>query len=388
MNNLRWLPFVGLAVVLAGCSPTSSDGPSNGPSSVSSSTPTTAVAKRQDLTGYKFFDGTLVIPSIAQATAFSPYDTPVLSVATSIGKYVDRGDPIVKLTIPGADQAASQAKANSTLANDSLSDQKNLDSGPVKAAQQALKNAQDAEKTAQDAAASGGTSDVAAATQTRIDAESALRAAQQQLQQNLEPAKQNAAASAAQLQQAKLDAAQGVVRAPISGTIVTLSAQPGMDAKSGKELATIVNFNAVRVQAVIPPELKAVIVRGSRVIVSMAGPSSEPMDGRVLSVKVAPPSAGDQSQGYLAEIEFTNPRSMVQPSTTVRRVGIKTGVGKNVLVVPVAAVVSQGGTSTIKVQKGSEWVSKTVETGLSDGNLIEIKSGLSEGDVVQVAANP
>ena len=386
MITCKHLVLIGTIGLLAGCNPTASNAPTV--ASTSSSTPTTAVAKRQDITGYKFFDGTLVIPSIAQATAFSPYDTPVLTVMTSPGKYVDRGDPIVKLTIPGADQATNQAKTNSTLANDALSDQKSLNSGPVKAAQQALKNAQDAEKAAQDAVAAGGTADVEAATQTRTDAEATLRTAQQQLQQSLEPAKQTAAASAAQLQQTKLDAAQGIVRAPISGTIVTLAAQPGMDAKSGGPLATIVNFNSVRIQAVIPPDLKGIIVRGSRVIVAMAGLSSEPVDGRVLSVKVAPPAAGEQSQGYLAEIEFTNPRSMVQPSTTVRRVGIKTGAGKNVLVIPVAAVVSQGGTSMVKVQKGSDWISKSVETGLSDGNLVEIKTGLAEGDVVQVTASP
>lgn len=386
MITCKYLVLTGTLSLLAGCNPATSNAPAV--ASTSNSTTSTVVAKRQDITGYKFFDGTLVIPSIAQATAFSPYDTPILTVMTSPGKYVDRGDPIVKLTIPGADQATNQAKTNSTLANDALSDQKSLNSGPVKTAQQALKNAQDAEKAAQDTVAAGGTADVQAATQTRTDAEAALRAAQQQFQQNLEPAKQNAAASAAQLEQTKLDAAQGLVRAPISGTIVTLAAQPGMDAKSGGELATIVNFNSVRIQAVIPPELKGIIVKGSRVIVAMAGPSSEPMDGRVLSVKVSPPAAGAQSQGYLAEIEFTNSRSMVQPSTTVRRVGIKTGVAKNVVVIPVSAVVSQGGTSTVKVQKGPDWISRSVETGLSDGNLIEIKSGLAEGDIVQVTANP
>jgi HlyD family secretion protein len=75
---------------------------------------------------------------------------------------------------------------------------------------------------------------------------------------------------------------------------------------------------------------------------------------------------------------------MPQPSTSVRRVGIKTGKVNNALVIPVGAVHSRDGKSTVKVQKGSDWVSVVVETGLSDGNLIEVKSGLSEGAVVQV----
>ena len=365
---------------MAGCNPAPPTTPtSNAPSS-------TAVVKQQDLTGYRFFDGKLVIPSSAQASAYSPYDTPIVSVMTSNGKYVERGEPIVKLTIPGADQATIQAKANATVANSTLSDQKNLASGPVTAAQQALKDAQAAEKAAQDTVAAGGTADVPGATQARMDAEAALRQAQLQMQQNLEPAKQLAASSDAQLQEVKADAAQGIVRAPISGTVVSLAAKPGMNAKSKQELATLIDFSATRVQATVPPELKGVILKGSRVIIAMSGPSAEPLDGRVLSVRVTPPAAGEQSSGYLAEIRFTNPQSMAQPSTQVSRVGIKTGHVKNVLVVPVAAVFTKDGASMVNLQKGSEWIPAKVSTGLSDGNLIEIKSGVAQGDVVQIRA--
>jgi len=381
MTNWRYVSLIGLATLLAGCKPTASVSTA---ADASPAPTTTAVAKRQNLTGYRFFAGTLVIPSAAQAIAYSPYDTPIVSVLATNGKYVERGEPIVMLTIPGADQATSQAKMNSTVANAALSDQKNLASAPVKAAQQALKDAQDAEKAAQDTVASGGTADVAAATQTRIDAQTALAQAQQQMQQTLEPAKQVATASAAQLEAAKADAAQGIVRAPISGTIVALNAKPGMEATSKQEMAMVIDFSAARVQAMLPPDLRGVITKGSKVIVAMEGPSLEPVDGRVLSVKVTPPATGDQGQGYLADIRLTNPRSMAQPSRTVRRVGIKIGEVKNVVVVPVGAVVSQGSSSTARVQKGSDWVSTPVVTGLSDGTLIEIKSGLSEGDVVQV----
>jgi len=380
MKNGRCFPLIGLAAVMAGCNPAPPTTPtSNAPSS-------TAVVKQQDLTGYRFFDGKLVIPSSAQASAYSPYDTPIVSVMTSNGKYVERGEPIVKLTIPGADQATIQAKANATVANSTLSDQKNLASGPVTAAQQALKDAQAAEKAAQDTVAAGGTADVPGATQARMDAEAALRQAQLQMQQNLEPAKQLAASSDAQLQEVKADAAQGIVRAPISGTVVSLAAKPGMNAKSKQELATLIDFSATRVQATVPPELKGVILKGSRVIIAMSGPSAEPLDGRVLSVRVTPPAAGEQSSGYLAEIRFTNPQSMAQPSTQVSRVGIKTGHVKNVLVVPVAAVFTKDGASMVNLQKGSEWIPAKVSTGLSDGNLIEIKSGVAQGDVVQIRA--
>ncbi|MGF1948852.1 hypothetical protein ACQUFD_17480, partial [Enterococcus gallinarum] len=83
-----------------------------------------------------------------------------------------------------------------------------------------------------------------------------------------------------------------------------------------------------------------------------------------------------------AVIEFTNPRQMAQPSTSIKRIGVKTGEVKQALVVPEAAVFQQDGHSAVKRQKGSDWVVTLVETGAGDGTVIEIKSGLSEGDVV------
>ncbi len=383
ISVFRCLPLFGLTVLVVGCSPKPESQPS-----AAQTVPTTGVVKRQDLTGYRFFNGKLVIPSTAQATVFSPYDTPVVSVTTSVGKYVEHGEPIITLNIPGADDAKSQAKTNSTMAKAALTDQKELSSGPVKVAQQALKDAQAAEKAAQDTVSSGGSADVAAATQARTDAEAALRDAKLQLQQTLEPAKQAATASAAQLQEVKADAAKGIVRAPISGTITTLAAQIGMEAKSKQDLATIIDFGSSRVEATVPPELKDVIVKDARVIIAMSGPSSEPMAGRVVSVKVLPPSAGDQKPDFIAIIEFTKPRSMSQPSTTVRRVGIKTGEVKNAFVVPVEAVISLDGKSIVKIQKGTEWVSTPVVTGLSDGTFVQIKSGVSGGDIVEVPSTP
>jgi hypothetical protein len=379
--NSKLFPAAMLLAVLAGCKPSE---PSVETQTASGSAPTTATVKRQDLVGYSFFDGKMVVPASAQATAFSPYDTPVVSVSTEIGKYVERGEPIVKLTIPGADQATTVAKLNANSANANLSSQKSIASTPVKDAQEALDQAKTAEKIAQETVAQGGTADVAAATQTRVDAETALKNAQQQMNSALQPAQDAASLSAAQLQTIKEDAAKGVVRAPISGTIVSLDAKPGMDAQAKQALATILDYGSVRVQGIVPPELKDTVVRHVHVIIATDGQSSEPIEGEVTRVSVVPPAAGQSSSGYLAEIRFLKPRSVKQPGMNVKRIGVKSGVAKQALVVPVAAVSTKDGKSTVNLQSGSNWVSTPVETGLTDGTVIEIKSGLSEGAIVQV----
>jgi multidrug resistance efflux pump len=345
---------------------------------------TTDVVKRQDLVGYSFFDAKLVIPPSAQAMAYSPYATSVVSVMTGEGKKVERGDPIIKLNIPGADAEAASAKSQVDSARTELAGEAKQDSGPVQDAQKVLDDARAAEKAAKDTVAAGGQADVDGATQARKDAEANLKQARQSLNQKLEPSKEEVQSAKVVLDTAREDAAKGLVRAPISGTVVTLKATPGMFAHSSDPLATIINFNAVRIQGIVPPELKDLVTKDAKVIVSFNGQNSDPMDGEVLDVTVAPPAAGQKSSGYLAVIRLLETKALAQPIPAVKRVGIKTGTAKDVLVVPVAAVVARNGKSFVSVKSGDSWKETPVETGISDGALTAIKSGLNEGDTIRI----
>ncbi|MEQ1934577.1 MAG: HlyD family efflux transporter periplasmic adaptor subunit, partial [Fimbriimonadaceae bacterium] len=186
------------------------------------------------------------------------------------------------------------------------------------------------------------------------------------------------------LAEAKADAAKGIVRSPISGTVVSLQAKPGMGAVSNQQLASIVNFEKVRVQAIVPAEFKDLVTKGTRVIVAMRGANSNPLDGIVLDVGIAPPVEGQTSPGYLAVIQFTDLSQMIQPSVLVKRIGVKAGTVKNAFVVPVGALFTKDGKRMVSVKNGEAWVETEVQTGISDGALTEIKSGLSEGAVVRV----
>jgi biotin carboxyl carrier protein len=382
--NKRQFPLIAVALFVSGCA---------GPLAVSgkggqgSSQFTTDVVKRQNLTGYSFFDGKLVIPKSAQAGAFSPYSTSVVSVMSGTGKYVRRGQPIVKLTIPGADEAAAAAKAGVSSAQADYSTQKGDSSDPVREARQTLADAQVAEKAARDTVAGGGQADVDGATQDRVDAQAALRLAQHDLRTTLQPDKDAVRLASASLKDARADAAKGIVRAPITATVVSFQAEPGMTANSSQTLATIVNFGAARVQGLVPAELKDVVVKHSHVIVAMNGPSSEPLDGTVLDIRVMPPTEGQDGPGYLAVIQFLSPRSIGQGGFSVRRIGVKTGMVKDALVVPIGAIVTKDGKTSVSVKNGDNWVATQVEIGISDGARVEIKSGLTEGAVIRVATD-
>ncbi len=375
---------IAIAIGLAGCNtPAVDKTTSRAPTQV-----TTDVVKRQDLTGYSFFDGKLIIPDSAKATAYSPYDTPVLSVMTGDGKQVSRGQPIVKLTIPGADAAAEAAKTYASSAAAEHAANKGLNSPAVADARRLLDEARATERQARDLIANGGQADLEDATRMRMQAEETLKVVEAEYRQSVQPTKVAVDQAAAYLREAKADAARGIVRAPISGTVVSFDAQPGMMAKSKQPLATIINFSAVRVQGLVPPELKDLVVKHSRVIISLGGPSSDPLDGTVVDVSVVPPADGQTSPGYLAVIQLLKPQAIVQPTITVKRIGVKTGTVKDALVIPVGALNTIDGKSSVNVKSGDKWIATPVELGLSDGALVEIKSGLKEGDVVQVVTTP
>lgn len=372
-----------LCGVVAGCQQGVSS--SDDKTASGASAPVTASVKRQDLVGYAFFDGKLVIPTSARAEAYSPYATPVVSISTDVGRYVARGEPLVKLAIPGADAAEQRARASTRTAKATYSEETDFDSEPVKEAEQALAVAKADEKSAEDAVSAGGKADVARAKRAREDAEAALLKAKQKLKEAVAPEHEEIASSSAQLFAAKADEAKGIVRAPISGTVVAVNAKQGSDAHARQSLVSLINYYAARVQGAVPPALKGFIVQDAHVMITMDGPSAEPVEGKVLGVTAASSAHGESAPGYVATIEFLYPARLVQPVTRVKRIGVKTGEAKQVLVVPVGSVLKKDGLSHVNVLKGSKWLSTPVETGISDGTLVEIRSGLSEGDTVQVS---
>ena len=52
--------------------------------------------------------------------------------------------------------------------------------------------------------------------------------------------------------------------------------------------------------------------------------------------------------------------------------------------VPSFAVTTTDGTSTVKVKKGESTETRTVTTGLTSGNMVQITEGLSEGESVVI----
>lgn len=381
----RALSYVALAglLLLVGCDAKTT----NSTGTTVTTEPTTTEVVRKDLVGYVFFDGKVIAPSGVSATVNSPYDIAVGEVLTTVGKQVNKGETIIRLSVPDLTAAVSQAEASVKAAESAYAAAKSANDTNVQEAKQRLAQAQADERAARLDIQNGGSADLQAATEARVAAELDLRQAQGDLNVAVLAEKQALDMAIEYRKDARAGVNVAAVRAPIKGTVITLEAKPGLRATSGQQLATITDLQALRIQGVVPPEHADLVKAGVKLIIALEGTNDEPLEGEVISVKVMPPSEGQTSEGYLASVRFDNRKGLVMPTTIIKRLGVRTGKVDQALVVPIGAISQDSdGKNIVHVQRGSEWVATPVEVGLSDGALNEIKEGLAEGDVVRVNA--
>lgn len=346
---------------------------------------TSAEVVRQDLTGYLYLDGSVYVPPGAQADAYSPYDLPIKEVTTAVGKRVNRGQVIARLTIPGHETTVAQAEANAAAARAAYAAAREPYKAPVDEAERALSEARAAERQARADAQAGLPADVVGAQLAREAAEDAVREANAELNASLLSERQSLAIANEYLAEVRSGSGLISIRAPISGTVVSLEAKPGLMAKSRQSLATIVDHNKVRIQGVLPPEHKDEVKVGSILQVSLESADAEALEARVIDINVLPPKQGQQSTGYLVLARLLQRDESIRKGTVVKRLALRTDKVEDALVVPVGAVSrNDAGQPVVHVNKGQQWTQTAVTLGPSDGALVVVKSGVSEGQVVRV----
>jgi RND family efflux transporter MFP subunit len=184
-----------------------------------------------------------------------------------------------------------------------------------------------------------------------------------------------------------------LIRAPIKGTVMALNAQPGkevgVDAKV--PVATIVNLDALKVQAKLSPDQVGVAKPGTPVLITFKDIPNKQFEGRVerITTQVVSKLAGlRKEEQYIALIDFKNDSGLAKPGMKPV-VALKTGEVKNALAVPNEAIgTDPSGRPIVKALRNGKWQPVVVATGISDGQYTEIKDGLQPGETVQVVPNP
>ncbi|HZZ98818.1 MAG TPA: HlyD family efflux transporter periplasmic adaptor subunit [Candidatus Saccharimonadia bacterium] len=179
------------------------------------------------------------------------------------------------------------------------------------------------------------------------------------------------------------------VYAPISGTVTGLSLQVGsvLTAQSSST-GTATSQKIASIQTSAPPTVTVTLTEidvpkvkiGDRATVTFDALPDKTYTGKIVSVDtIGSVSSGVTSYPIVIGLDIADPDIY---SNMNAQTSIITDTRDDVLIVPLAAVTTTNGQSTVRIMKNGQVSMMNVEVGISSDTQTEIKSGLSEGDTV------
>jgi len=176
-----------------------------------------------------------------------------------------------------------------------------------------------------------------------------------------------------------------VVTSPADGTVLSLPAEPGQWINPGSLLVSIAATGQIEVKADILSDDLAEMNEGQRVIVTAPVMGQKTLAGQVKQIY---PRAEEKlsALGVIQRrvpviISLDDPGNL-RPGYEVR-VAIETNTRQNVPVVPREAVrTTADGRKEVMVISKDLVTHRTVSTGISDRNMVEITSGLKDGEEI------
>lgn len=194
-------------------------------------------------------------------------------------------------------------------------------------------------------------------------------------QGQLETAHGQYLAAAAQLEYTQM-------RSPIDGVIADRAVYPGDVAPAGTPLLVVMDTSKVVVRLHVPQPQAVQLKLGQAASLQVPGIKVDvPAKVTVLSPAVDPNSTTVEIW-----VEANNPHNDLQPGTTVG-VSITARSVPSALVIPEAALLTgpNGETTVMVVKTDSRAYSQKVETGIRQGEIVQIVNGLQPGDEVIVS---
>ena len=168
------------------------------------------------------------------------------------------------------------------------------------------------------------------------------------------------------------------VTAPMAGYVSDRPADVGEYISPQQKVATIVNLNPLRVRIDVPEQAIPQIRVGESVSVSVAAYPDRSFSGHVARVS---PSLNSTSRTLTVEADVQNPNAELKPGqfATVRVLLPQSEVAVLVLQ---RALRTISGSTYVYVLKNGFAQQRLVQTGQTEGDLIEIKSGVTADEVV------
>jgi RND family efflux transporter MFP subunit len=180
---------------------------------------------------------------------------------------------------------------------------------------------------------------------------------------------------------ANFDAARSTVEitSPINGVVTAINVSIGDLANPQMPMATIANIGRMKAKFNVgESDVPSFFVGQSVQIYSEMNPE-EIQTGKIFQLSN---SANVQSRTFEMQAMFTNTKDRWFKPGMFCRVNVNMQTKKNALVIPLAAVVKSSKGDGIYLISEDKSYFKTITTGITDGNLIEVISGLKAGDKI------
>ena len=354
---------------------------------------TTAAAIRRDLP--RFFEATGSLAGDEQTDVAPQTSGKVVAVGVDIGSFVRRGQMLVKLDDAElklrVDQALTQveqAKANVRQAEEKIGLRPGQPFDPNRVSEVAAakvtfdlaeRNFRRAEKLIESGDVSRSFYDEQRARrdQSREQYEVALAQARQNYAA-VEVARTNVANAASQLALARKNLSYSLIPAPIDGFVSERTADLGEYVSPQQKVATIIRINPLRIKIDIPEQSISEVKVGQSVSVTTSAWPDKNFAGRVARIA---PNVSAQSRTLTVEAEIENSSGALKPGqfATVRILQERT---EPAVLVPARAVVTEAGVSRLFVIKEGRAEQRVIQTGQTEGDLIEVKNGVSADEQV------
>ena len=358
---------------------------------------TTAAAIKRELP--RFFEATGSLAGDQQTDVAPQTSGKVIAVGVDIGSPVRRGQMLVrlddselKLRVEQAVAQLNQAKAAVRQAEEKIGLRSGQAFDPnrvaeVAAAKVALdladKNLRRAEKLIESGDVSRSFYDEQRARRDQLKEQYDVAVAQaRQNYAGVDVARTNVANAEAQLGLARKNLSYANIPAPIDGFVSERPAEVGEYVSPQQKVATIVRTNPLRIRIDIPEQSIPEVRVGQSVSITTSAWPDRNFSGRVARIA---PSVSAESRTLNVEAEIENSSGALKPGqfATVR---ILQERAEPAVLIPVRAVLTQAGVSRVYVIKEGRAEQRLVQTGQTEGDLIEIKSGIAADELVATSS--
>jgi len=169
------------------------------------------------------------------------------------------------------------------------------------------------------------------------------------------------------------------IRSPIDGVVTDRPTYAGETPPPGVPMLTVMDTSSVIAKAHIPQDQAAQLKLGGPA--TMRGPSDVQADGKVTLIS---PALDPNSTTVEIWVETPNPEGRLRPGSSVSLEMIAKSVNDS-LVVPVSALLKAPDASTsVMIVEDGKALQRPVDTGIRDGDLVQITKGLNANDTVIV----